>query len=432
MKNAGGIRTHLLETVRIAGLAAIIFVALFWGADCRCLWRVSDTLSDIQDKTLDYLSRFEHLRYGPSLPDTTPPVRLIQLDDATVTKYSQGSYVFNRGTLARVLEALETSTPRAVFIDLDLSRASNEPVAGRVQRSQGDQAFLNVLRRKPFPVLFNTALPLEDSTLLGAKPSSLGVNICWVSPFAIRDQDGNVRRIPRRVAASDPLPASEALHRFARGDNPCVPGREAQRRTPYAFQDAYGGIGNRMVFREPELWQGFSRLSGVNVLEDAMLGVFDDAIVLIGRTDRESGDEHLTPVGRIPGVLLHVNELMTMLSYGRKVTPLSPFWGALLAFAFVFVSMLVTPPVIRWLSGIITRQRRKRDPDAADTKLENFLERPVIWFSLFVIAALTLHQSGIFVDFAFPILALELARVLEKRRVPMVATRVLRWGLRRQ
>ena len=64
-------------------------------------------------------------------------------------------------------------------------------------------------------------------------------------------------------------------------------------------------------------------------------------------------------------------------------------------------------------------------------KLENFLERPVIWISLFVISALTLRNSGVFVDFAFPILALELARTLEHHKVPQVAGRVLRWGLRR-
>lgn len=427
-------RAHLTNTLRLAVLAAAIFIGLFWGADCRCLWRVSDTLSDVQDKTLDYLSKLEYLRFGPRIPDGVPPVRLIQLDDATVARYSPDSYVFNRGALTKVLTALEDSKPRAVFIDLDLSRATNESVNGKPQPSTGDRAFLAFLKRASFPILFNSTQSLEQSRLLGSSPQALGISACFVSPYAIRDQDSLVRRIPRRVSNADLLPASEGLYRAARGETPCASSQEARAKSPYAFQDSYGGIGNRMIFRQPELWQGFAAVPALNVLDGATLGVFDDAIVLIGRTDRESGDDHLTPVGRIPGVLLHVNELMTILSYGRKVAPLSPFFGALLAFAFTFVSLLVTPMVVAWLSKLINRYRKRRNPkltEKDETKLENFLERPVIWTSLFVISALTLHNSGVFVDFAFPILALELARTLEHHKLPQVAGRVLRWGLRR-
>jgi CHASE2 domain-containing sensor protein len=427
-------RKHLVNTLRLAGLAAVIFVGLFWGADCRCLWRVSDTLSDVQDKTLDYLSKLEYLRFGPSIPDGVPPVRLIQLDDATVSRYSADSYVFNRGALTKVLTALEDSKPRAVFIDLDLSRATNESVGGKPQRSPGDQAFLNFLKRASFPVLFNSTQSFEKSRLLGSSPKELGLNLCFVSPYAIRDQDSLVRRIPRRVSEADLLPASEGLYRAAKGQEACPSSLDARAKSPYAFQDSYGGIGNRMIFRLPELWQGFTAVPALNVLDGATLGVFDDAVVLIGRTDRESGDDHLTPVGRIPGVLLHVNELMTILSYGRKVAPLSPFWGALLAFAFTFVSLLVTPMVVAWISKIINQYRKRRNPkleEKDETKLENFLERPVIWGSLFVISVFTLHNAGVFVDFAFPILALELARTLMHHKLPQVAQRVLNWGLRK-
>ncbi len=430
-------RTHLANTLRLAVLTAAIFVGLFWGADCRCLWRVSDTLSDVQDKTLDYLSRLEYLRFGPSIPASVPPVRLIQLDDPTVARYSADSYVFNRGALTKVLTALEDSKPRAVFIDLDLSRATNESVNGKPQRSQGDLAFIAFLKRHPFPVLFNSTQPLEKSKLFGSSPRELGLSACFVSPYAIRDQDSLVRRIPRRVSDADLLPASEGLYRAARSPtkaDACASSPEARARSPYAFQDSYGGIGNRMIFRQPELWQGFTAVPALNVLDSDTLGVFDDAIVLIGRTDRESGDDHLTPVGRIPGVLLHVNELMTLLSYGRKVAPLSPWLGALLAFAATFASLLVTPFTVGWLSGIINRYRKRRNPKLEtkdEIKLENFLERPVIWTSLFVISVFTLHNAGVFVDFAFPILALEIARTLEHHKLPQVAQRVLNWGLRR-
>jgi CHASE2 domain-containing sensor protein len=427
-------RKHLINTLRLAGLAAVIFIGLFWGADCRCLWRVSDTLSDVQDRTLDYLSRLEYVRFGPGIPDGVPPVRLIQLDDATVSRYSTDSYVFNRGALTKVLTALEDSKPRAVFIDLDLSRATNESVGGKPQLSSGDQGLIALLKRASFPVLLASLQPLEKSKLFGSSPRALGVRACFVTPNTIRDQDSLVRRIPRRVNEAELLPASEGLYRAARGEDACPSSLEARARSPYAFQDSYGGIGNRMIFRQSELWQGLTAIPALSVLDNPTLGVFDDAIVLIGRTDRESGDDLLTPVGRVPGVLLHVNELMTILSYGRKVAPLSPFWGALLAFTFTFASLLITPLVVTWISKLINQYRKRRNPaleEKDDVKLENFLERPVIWGSLFVVSVFTLHNAGVFVDFAFPILALELARTLMHHRLPQMAQRVLNWGLRR-
>jgi CHASE2 domain-containing sensor protein len=245
------------------------------------------------------------------------------------------------------------------------------------------------------------------------------------------------------VAANELLPASEAMYRTVKSDGGKSDGGRGEdacssatstvtKKSPYAFQDAYGGIGNRMVFREPELWRGYATVSARSVLETTPLGLFDGAIVMVGRTDRESGDDHLTPMGRIPGVLLHVNELMTLMTFGRKVAPLSPFLGAGLAFAFTTFALFFTP----WLMRILSNQLEKRlKPDdegkPAEIKLENFLERPVIWLSLFVVAAICLHQFGIFVDFAFPILALELARFLHERKLRDIATKAFNWGLRR-
>ena len=285
--------------------------------------------------------------------------------------------------------------------------------------------------------------------LLGLKARDLKLsNVCFVSPLNIRDQDNIVRRIPRRVAASELLPASEAMFRTSQAgagqagaglaknsqaDDVCSSATSTvTKKSPYAFQDAYGGIGNRMVFREPELWRGYNTVSARSVLETTPLGLFDDAIVMVGRTDRESGDDHLTPMGWIPGVFIHVNELMTLMTFGRKVVPLSPFLGAGLAFAFTTFSLFFTS----WLMRLLSKQLEKRlkpdkDGHPPEVKLENILERPLIWLSLFVVAAICLHQFGIFVDFAFPILALELARFLHERKLRDIAAKALNWGLRR-
>ncbi len=434
-----------LETLQLTALTAVIFASLSWGADCRCLGRVSESLSDVQDKTLDFLTKLEATRYGPKMDANAVPVRLVAIDDAMVEKYSPGSYVFNRGALTQLLEGIESSSPKAIYIDFDLTRASNEPVKGKASLSSGDKQFLEFLRQpRDHPIFLNRIGGLEGTMLFGLKARDLKLrNVCFVSPLNIRDQDNIVRRIPRRVAASELLPASEAMFRTAQAsvgpakngqtDDACSSASSTvTTKSPYAFQDAYGGLGNRMVFREPELWGGFNIISARSVLETTQIGTLDDAIVMVGRTDRESGDDHLTPMGWIPGVFIHVNELMTLMTFGRKVAPLSPFLGAGLAFAFTTFSLVFTS----WLMRILSKQielRLKPDEDGnpPEVKLENILERPVIWLSLFVVAAICLHQFGIFVDFAFPILALELARFLHERKLRDIATKAFNWSLRR-
>ena len=47
----------LRETLLLTALAAAYFVVLNWAASCRCLGTVSDSLADLQDKTLDLVSR---------------------------------------------------------------------------------------------------------------------------------------------------------------------------------------------------------------------------------------------------------------------------------------------------------------------------------------------------------------------------------------
>jgi CHASE2 domain-containing sensor protein len=429
-----------LETLQLTALTAVIFASLSWGADCRCLGRVSESLSDVQDKTLDFLSKFEATRYAPLPGPNAVPVRLVAVDDPTVKTYSQGSYIFNRGALTQILEGIESSSPKAIYLDFDLTRASNEPVNGKASLSSGDKQFLEFLRQsRNHPIFLNRIGGLEGTMLFGMKARDLKLrNVCFVSPLNIRDQDNIVRRIPRRVAASELLPASEAMFRTAQAgvgqsEDACSNATSTvTKKSPYAFQDAYGGLGNRMVFREPELWGGFNIISARSVLETLQIGTLDDAIVMVGRTDRESGDDHLTPMGWIPGVFIHVNELMTLMTFGRKVAPLSPILGAGLAFAFTTFALFFTS----WLMRVISKQLEKRlkpdqDGKAPEVKLENILERPLIWLSLFSVAAICLHQFGIFVDFAFPILALELARFLHERKLRDIAAKALNWGLRR-
>ncbi|HEU4740494.1 MAG TPA: CHASE2 domain-containing protein [Meiothermus sp.] len=417
----------LRETLLLTALAAAYFVVLNWAASCRCLGTVSDSLADLQDKTLDLVSRLEYRRAGPN-PQGFPPVRLVQIDEVAMHQHSPGTYVFNRGSLARLLSELDRQKPRAVFVDLDLSQPTNEPQDGP-RLSRGDQELLAFLRQpRRYPLLLTTVRSPGSTYLLGEPLEALPW-ICLVSPLAIRDDDLRVRRIPRAVDPRNPYPASEALARIARGE-PCPQVREDL--PPNLFASAYGGIGSRMVFRELELWRGLLPVGAGAVLGGKTPGLLEDSLVLVGRVDPASLDQYPTPVGLLPGVVIHANELLTLLTYGRNVQVVSPLVGVPLAFGLTLLVLLLTPLLSRLLLGGANRllaRLRGAQPESVPAKLD-FLERPLMWGALFLVSAWMLHRSGVFLDYIFPIIGLELARVTRERKVSRLFTRIFRWALR--
>lgn len=422
---------NLRETVLLTAVAAIFFVVLNWAAACRCLGTLSDSLADVQDKTLDLVSRLEYRRYGPALPPDVPPVRLIQIDAPSVQQYSPASYVFNRGALAKLLEEIHQQKPKAIFIDLDLSNPSNEPLDGP-QLSQGDQQLLAWFAQpRTYPILIPASRSI-GATLLGQPLSQQGSWICPVSPLAIRDQDQKVRRIPRQVDVRDPYPAAEAMSQIARGGACPKPQEEPQSGNLYRGRDAYGGIGTRMVFRELEQWRALISLSASKVLAGQTPNFFENSVVLIGRVDAASLDFHPTPLGTLAGVVVHANELMTLLTYGRNVRALSPLVGVPLAFGLTLLVLLLTPllsrVILQWLERLLARLSSSWKTGASG-KL-NFLERPLMWLSLFSASAVMLHRSGLFLDFVFPILSLELARIVREKKTTSLLTRLFRWVIR--
>jgi thiamine transporter ThiT len=72
---------------------------------------------------------------------------------------------------------------------------------------------------------------------------------------------------------------------------------------------------------------------------------------------------------------------------------------------------------------------RGAQPESIPAKLD-FLERPLMWGALFLVSAWMLHRSGVFLDYIFPIIGLELARVTRERKVSRLFTRIFRWALR--
>lgn len=417
-------RRTWVQALRESAVAVVLFLFLSWAAAEGRLGWFSDTLSDAQDQAYDALASLEYHFAGPVVPPPgTPPVVFVDIDDATMQAAEISPYLFHRGLLAELLGRVAATQPRAVYVDLNLSAPSQEPDLGRrgqarFPRSSGDEALLSVLRiPQAFPVL------LPQPTVFGEPLSTLGA-ACWVTPAVITDSGDTVRRVPRRWAEG-PYPVSEALFLAAQSGGFRCP--DAQRvGLPPANVYRTALYGEPIVFHEvpspgtrSSTWPGLSVVSAREVLAHAGTTLDPGALVVIGRTDANNMDMHGSAVGTLAGVELHLNALMTLLVYRHPVMPLAPLASSLLAFTAMLLA-IVTAPL---LSDRLTRGLAQL---GVRRSLRDVFEHPILWGLLFAAAFVAYRYAGRFLDFALPIVSLELARLALGRRFNQLATKTLK------
>lgn len=414
-----------MQAVRESALAVLIFCFLSWAVNDNRLGWFSDSLSDAQDKAYDALASLEYHFAGPVAPPPgTPPVVFVDIDEATLSAANISPYLFHRGLLAALLAKLSGQHPKAVYVDLNLSSASQEPDLNqegpaRFPRSPGDLALLRVLRAPhPFPLL------LSQPKVFGESVVRLGGSSCWVTPAVITDSGATVRRIPRRWK-NGPYPASEALFRAAQPG-----GFQCPEATQVSFppKDIYRTslYGEPIVFHEIRgadaatyTWPGLTVVDARSVLSAEGIQLEEGALVVVGRTDRGSQDMHSSAVGELAGVKLHLNALMTLLTYRHPVVPLDPLLSATLAFASMLLAILVAPP----LRLLFTRQLERF---GIRRELGNLFEHPIMWGLLFGAAFMAYRYGGRFLDYALPIVSLELARLALSRQTSKLVTKTLK------
>ncbi|MFC4454722.1 CHASE2 domain-containing protein [Deinococcus sonorensis] len=413
--------------LRESGLAVLVFLLLSWAATEGRLGWFSDTLADAQDKAYDVLAGFEYQFASPVAPPPgTPRVVFVDIDQATVNTYNPGPYLFHRGLLARLVERLGAAQPRALYLDLNLSVASQEPDlqrtgAARFPRSAGDQALLRVLTTpRRFPVL------LSQPQLFGEPVRALPGSLCWVRPDVITDRGDTVRRIPRRVPPG-PSPAAEAL---ALAATPQGFHCQASQAEPLAAPPS--NVYRSELYGEPVLfhrvpsadsadygWPGLSVVRAGDLLDADPVQLEPGAVVVVGRTDRASQDQHASAVGQLPGITLHLDALMTLLTYHHTLQPVPPLLAALAAFLAMLVAMLAAPLLSGLLARALQRLGLPRGWSVA-------FEHPLMWALLFLTAFLAYRSLGRFLDYALPILSLELSRLALHRQTGKLVTKTLK------
>ncbi|MBB5376548.1 CHASE2 domain-containing sensor protein [Deinococcus metalli] len=413
-----------IQAVRESAVAVVVFLFLSWAVTEGRLGWFSDTLADAQDQAYDALASLEYHFASPVAPPAgTPPVVFVDIDDDTVQAANISPYLFHRGVLADLLTRVAATQPRAVYVDLNLSAPSQEPVldrrgTARFPRSAGDEALLTALRAPhAFPVL------LSQPAVFGEPLSRFGA-ACWVTPAVITDSGDTVRRVPRRWA-DGPYPVSEALFQASQpGGFQCPDARRGSSPPRDVYRTAL--YGEPIVFHEVPTsgartyaWPGLSVISARTVLAQDAPVLEPGALVVVGRTDADNLDMHGSAVGSLPGVELHLNALMTLLAYRHPVVALDPIASSLLAFAAMLLAILAAP----LLSGLLTRGLTRL---GVRRQVGDVFEHPIMWGLLFGAAFLAYRYAGRFLDFALPIVSLELARLALGRRLNQLATKTLK------
>ncbi|AWN23973.1 hypothetical protein DKM44_12655 [Deinococcus irradiatisoli] len=413
------------RALRESSLAVLIFLLLSWAATEGRLGWFSDTLADAQDKAYDALAKLENNFVSPLAPPPgTPQVIFVDIDEASVNTFNPGLYLFHRGLLADLVQKLSATHPRAIYIDLNLSMASQEPDltrhgAARFPRSKGDQALYGLLTAPhDFPIL------LSQPALFGEPLARLGGALCWVTPEVITDSGDTVRRIPRRWQ-DGPYPAAEALFQAAQpGGFHCPKAQHAGEVPKNVYRTAL--YGEPIIFHripaanEAEYgWPGVSVIRAGDLLGPADLRPEAGTVVVIGRTDAGSQDLHNSTVGNVPGVELHLNALMTLLLYHHGVQAVHPLLSAGLAFLVMLLAILGAP----LLSAFLTRQLERL---GLKQKIGDLFEHPILWGLLYLAAFVAYRYTGRFLDFALPILSLEFSRLILSHQTNKLVRKTLK------
>ena len=387
---------HALKALGRTGLVILLMVAVSYILSNNLLGPFSVFLKGPQSSALDQLSRAIYNLASPVAIRNFPLVVLVNLEETSINQLSPQGYVFDRGQMARLVEKIGVYRPKGVFLDFDLSQATNE---GGV-RSTGDERLLQAMRRVQYPLL------LPDSRLLGLPLEQVNANLHPVTAQVLYDSDGQTRLIPK-PQEGQPIAASLGLYclgvgldagdgatcraKVARG-NPKADGKRIIYREIKRFREGSGGN---------QLWPGLVVVSGLELLQGGLVQApaTEGALFLVGRTFPQAADVHFTPVGPLQGIDIHTNATLTLATY-RQFSETLP-WGPVLVVVPILVFMSL------WLTYSIS------DGLLRVSRFQNFvnglIETPVAAWLLFFAGVVVVQYFGYYLDYLYPIAAFQLA-----------------------
>jgi CHASE2 domain-containing sensor protein len=419
---------HLRQNLTI-GLA--IIVLLFLAQDLA-------VVRDARDKSLDWLIRINH-GLAPAAGAHARPVVFYDIDEQTYTRWNEPFHI-PRAKLARLIDAAAAGRPAALVIDIELDRAAGPE----------DQLLLDSLRRatasNPAMALivvksFRARQDGDGAPYLQARRSFLdqadpAPAYHPASPVFERDDDGQVRRwriwqgacdergkpmlIPSVqvlvLAALNGPAAFERLQQALAEARPEACAASGKRAAPvdlgaHVLQVDRDRFSQRILYTFP--WQmrdGEARaeiafggrptklldiVPAYTITEgDRRLTLAPGHLAVIGASYGDARDLAETPLGTMPGSLVLINAIESLLLHGQLSTP--PLWLQLLSGSVMLVAV----------SLIFMRF----------TSLLGTLVATAVIIVLLVPLSMLFYRYGVWIDFAVPVIAVKGFTMIEEYR----------------
>lgn len=380
-----------------------------------------------QNRGLDWLSRL--VTNTSFAPQPQQPIFMVNVDEETYAQWGE-PWLTPADKLAALLARLLPTKPAQILIDFDLSRRDD------LQPMQDVLASYNAQAEQPTDLIFmkTQALALPENSVLPAfRRSTLDELVAqserlhWAAPLFRPDADGVVRHwqllvagcqdqslalLPSVQLLSAQLLSAERMPPYRnflaepiRGceSSPVFEG-ELVLASDKSINFAASDLKHRIIYAMPAnpaegylpvSWNGLSMPALTHVSADALLqaegglaanGLLTNAIVIIGATHQDSGDIHATPVGRMPGSQVLANSIVALQGLEQVERP--PLWLILL----VEMILVVATSWLFWVFSPYT---------AAMLSAAGVIV-------LVVPLSLVAFSQGVWLDFALPVLAVQM------------------------
>lgn len=382
---------------------------------------LSAFLSKLQNGSLDMLmSLVYHVKLDSPEPiNETVPIWFIGLDshyerNRLDDENNNLDIGIPRMRLAHVVENIEKLNPRAIFLDFDIEKTTNESNI----KSEGDKKLIEVLNSsyQGFPILIPSQTIAGDSIMQNQK-------LCAVSSDLVWDGDGLVRRVALAQNNVGDKSVIFYLHYLATSKSNSNSTIDCDTLNTI-IESNFGGVAqnasandridSRVIFRNWRWNSGNPNVSSISTsgdsrwtngyyasaeaLLDGSLGSsttssLENAIFIVGYSNAYSNqtkDKYWTPVGILTGAEVHFHGLMTLLHHHSDSAGNIFLAQPIMVFSYIAMFLIIFF-VSLWLKD-----------------LDNLLEFILIWCVIVFPAIYLLNRFGFFVDYVVPLFCLEL------------------------
>ncbi|MDF1878136.1 CHASE2 domain-containing protein [Sulfurimonas sp. SAG-AH-194-C20] len=253
--------------------------------------KITDT--DFYLDTIKQINKFDKTRL------ITTPLYVVEITDSDIQKYDLTGYALPKSIINKILYKYEKSDASLLFLDLDISKPS---CIESQLFSKGEFELLDILNKSKKRII----LPSLDVSPLYKDINNSLISILSVEYLALDDL--SVNRYSLGTDAKESV-AFSIYQGLTQNDTNLSESKN--------WTDEK--LSNLIIYKEFDkansYYSGLSKISLSQFLDDNVS--YTDAVLMLGRVDKNSHDYFNTPIGVIPGIYINANAVMSMYYYGE-------------------------------------------------------------------------------------------------------------------